>query len=1010
MLSPAETRLLLLLASSESRSEADRSNGILESACRAEPERALTSPLARSLFRLSRSPSSSNKVQLGIDPVTSEQSDEVDLLAIGVAALHAYAQINWVGPSLDLSPLSLFSPSSSNDATEQELNDAAIDALAYGGEPVYHLSKQTPFLYLALQIFGLVRSPFSSPTTATTTTTTTTTGGGPSLEKPYGRQWQLESVKVWRLRAGIMWIKVLDEPVPLPSFVANDAHEFRLGLVVSPPREDDDDNRRRRTIRSSVTLSLSILSTLLSRASPHSTAQKEASNLARQAADEVGLEWELTGRKGKRTKWQVDEKTQLVVLARDGSPQLARDKGTKNVAADETDGDEVRTQEGGGGAGDPVSSSSSKMPENFALNDDTLLERTAFTPVAAAEGTTVGESTDGAGADLSSIDPSDQPTISPFSQSVLLSLALATLPAPTSLMNLSADVLSTSQISSFVARVLLDSQNWSVHSMALLLRCRAEAGRSRTVERGVLQMQALVDQLKDGSPTEVSAISSAVKPEDVASARDRLVEFHALALPPAWEMEKELAVRYMSLGIVKSALEIFTRLEMWEEVARCWMTLERPDRGVEIIKELLAGGKHESDIVMNDRKGDGARVFRGGEQYEAKLWCTLGELEREPKHYERAWDVSGQTSSRAQRSLGAVYYARNEYALARTSLRLALAINPLFPRTWFMLGCCEMRLEDWAGAQESFGRAVGLENDDAQSWSNLASCHLRRGEVEGDADADEDLDEVDQGLDSTGTRRVDDDEGAEATTTTAAENEDDRAARVKLPFSRKRAAYQCLRQSIKYSYDSWRLWYNYMVVAVDVGEMSEACRSLDRIIGMRINKDGEGAIDFEVLDRLVDAVTRGQEDVNEDGEVVTIDPNVGRGLFPRVERVIAQTILPNLSNSPRVFLAHARLLMWQADYAGALDAHLKAYRALVVGNEAIEHDRDKFVEATERVHEVVEMLENLGTKDGKDGDMIAKDWKFQARSLVRTFLGRTKGAFEDEPEYEKLKDLVAELR
>jgi hypothetical protein len=56
------------------------------------------------------------------------------------------------------------------------------------------------------------------------------------------------------------------------------------------------------------------------------------------------------------------------------------------------------------------------------------------------------------------------------------------------------------------------------------------------------------------------------------------------------------------------------------------------------------------------------------------------------------------------------------------------------------------------------------------------------------------------------------------------------------------------------------------------------------------------------------------------------------------------------------------------------------------------------------------MLENLGTKDGSNGEMIAKDWKFQARSLVRTFLGRTKGAFEDEPEYEKLKDLLQELR
>ncbi|GAA5989416.1 hypothetical protein JCM5350_000697 [Sporobolomyces pararoseus] len=941
-LEPVETALLTLTAPPAT------SSAIVQSACTAEPEAALKSELARSILRLEKN--STGKVLAGVDWSRLEDNhNEEDLLAIGVAALHAYAQVNWVGPSLELSPLDLFVSNSSN-ITEQELNDSAIDSLAFAGEPVYHLSKKTLFLYLSLQIFGLVPSPFSP---------TPSTPPSPSLDKPYGPDWKkLQSIKIWRLRAGVMWIKILDEPVPLPSFVALEAHELRLLL---PSRNSP--------IRASLTLSLSILSTLLSRSSPHSTAQKEASNLARQSAEEVGLEWELTGRKGKRTKWQVDEKTQLVVLARDGSsPQQ--------------------------GKKEEVSTTTEKVPENFALNDDTLLERTAFSPV----------STDGAGNDLSSIDPSEQPTISPFSQSVLLSLALATLPAPTSLMNLSADVLSTSQISSFVARVLLDSQNWSVHSMALLLRCRAEAGRSRTVERGVLQMQALVDQLKDGSPTEVSAISSAVKPQDIASARDRLVQFHSLALPPAWEMEKELAVRYMSLGIVKSALEIFTRLEMWEEVARCWMTLERPDRGVEIIKELLAGGKAESDVVMNERKGEGARVFRGGEKYEAKLWCTLGELEREPKHYEKAWEVSGKSSSRAQRSLGAVYYSKNEYEKARESLRLALAINPLFPRTWFMLGCCEMRLEDWAGAQESFGRAVGLENDDAQSWSNLASCHLRRGEVEGDTDEAEDLDGLDEGLDSTGTRRREKEEKK------IEESEDAKEARIKLPFSRKRAAYQCLRQSIKYSYDSWRLWYNYMVVAVDVGEMSEACRSLDRIIGMRINKDGEGAIDFEVLDRLVDAVTRGQEDVNEDGEVVTIDPNVGRGLYPRVERLIKETILPNLSNSPRVFLAQARLCLWQADYAGALDAHLSAYRSLVVGNESIEHDKDKFVEATQRVEEVVEMLENLGTKDGKDGEMIAKDWKFQARSLVRTFLGRTKGAFEDEPEYEKLKELLAELR
>ena len=55
------------------------------------------------------------------------------------------------------------------------------------------------------------------------------------------------------------------------------------------------------------------------------------------------------------------------------------------------------------------------------------------------------------------------------------------------------------------------------------------------------------------------------------------------------------------------------------------------------------------------------------------------------------------------------------------------------------------------------------------------------------------------------------------------------------------------------------MWYNYMVVAMDVGELSEACRALARMVRMRIEKDGVAAIDIEVLNKLVDAVTRGHE-------------------------------------------------------------------------------------------------------------------------------------------------------
>lgn len=947
-LSPTESALLALSTPPEDASQ------LVQGACTADPAPVLTSSFARSLFRVKKDEASN--VSFGVKFGAEGDYAEQDLLAVGVAALHAFAQINWTGPTLTLSPLELFAEEDCAELTESQINEAAIDVLAYCGEPAYHLAKSAAFLVIALQIFGLLPSPFE-PSSADLPQPSS------SVTRPYHSAWSnTPSIKIWRLRAGIMWLKVLDEPVPLPAFVTSEATALRTTLPSNSPD------------RSALSLSLSLLAFLLSRSSPHSSAQREASNLARAAAEEEGLEWTLTGRMGKRTKFQIDEKTQLVVLARDRSLQKPKSVETEDK------NEPKQTQD------------AAKVPEVLALNDDTLLERTAFT----------GETVATQSSALEDIDPAEQPSISSFSQSILLSLSLSTLPQPTSLMNLSADVLSTSQVASFVARVIADPQNWSVHSMALLLRCRAEAGRSRTIERGVLQMQALVDQLKDGSPTETSAISSAVKAEDMASARDRLSQFHALALPPAWELERELATRYASLGITKSSLEIFTRLEMWEEVAKCWMSLERPDKGIEVIKDLLSGGRAETDLVTDMRKGSGAMRFRGGEKREAKLWCTLGELENNPDHYAKAWSVSNHTSSRAQRSLGAVHWAKQEWEAAQKSFRLALAINPLFPRTWFVLGCCEMRMEDWAGAQESFGRCVALEDDDAESWSNLASCHLRRGEIEGDGNVEKDLDldEVESGVNSTGL--------VGAGTAASGPPEDDKDAKVKLPFSRKRAAFHCLKQAIKHSYDSWRMWYNFMIVAVDVGEMSEACRALGRIIDMRVAREGEHAIDLEVLERLVDAVTKPLDtDTDDDGHV---NPNYGRGLLPRVERLFTTTILPHVNNSPRVFLAQARLYLWQGDYAGALDAHLKAYRAGVATDETVEHDRAKFDEAVAKVEDVVSMLENLGSKEKSDGELVAKDWKYQARSLVRTFLGRTKDAFEDEPGYEKLQDLVKELR
>lgn len=80
----------------------------------------------------------------------------------------------------------------------------------------------------------------------------------------------------------------------------------------------------------------------------------------------------------------------------------------------------------------------------------------------------------------------------------------------------------------YVAYVLENpNHNWLIYSMALLLRSRLEKERTRTVERSCYQLQVLVDQIKDQSPTFT----------------DRYKFFWLLAYPSNLELQRELGKR-----------------------------------------------------------------------------------------------------------------------------------------------------------------------------------------------------------------------------------------------------------------------------------------------------------------------------------------------------------------------------------------------------------------------------------------------------------------------------------
>lgn len=1001
--------------------------------------------------------------------------DDIDsqwqALQVAAASLTIFVQINWTGPGIvdDWRPAALlrwadpsaFGPRKvtidreddidEDKRLEDGLNAAATDALTLSGEPAYHLCEQPFFLTLAVRILeALNKAPGSSKQAKSLTP-------------------KLETLPWWTLRAAHVRNRVLDTPVPLPDSILQPvdaliaSFDSRATDFVASAAADNSAGEPWQLLKARLLIERGL-------AVSKTGHDKEANDYFVKSAQATGLKYELSGALGKRTKFQKDEKTILVVLAESSRDTLGQDAGNEvgqaeeeedaNAAAEAEDAvGELPVPSSSGWNAAPAPGQRSDMPSNYALNDENLLEQTRFTSNAKTKEA------------IKQRDPNKQPALAPLDQCILLALSLF-------ISNMSPEHgLTASQISAFVSRVALHPRNWSVYTMALLLRSRLEATRTRTAERSVLQLQALLDQM----------------PTADSPAPERLAYFFQLDLPAKWEMQAELAKRYATLGVLRSALEIYERIELWEEVVQCLGALGRQEEGIDVVKDLLEGRKTEADQVVVNKKTSGLEPTQPRRLINAarkgKLWCLLGDLEPDhaESHYMTGWEVSGHHSSRAARSLGGVAFAKKDYPTAIRWLHRALKISALMPRSWFMLGCAYMRREEFGRAARSFRRATAIDEEDGEAWNNLASCYLRLAadgdslvvqDIEDDAvGVDEDGNEEEDGSSDAGSTRtamsvtsdrtITTDSGVELSENEQEDDDEELAAQLSerrqtrlTPFILKTLAHRCLKHSLRYSPDSWRVWSNLMIVSIDIGELREACSALSKVVRIKARAGGagrlqEGDIDWDVVQRLVDAVIRApgssaaevaapnesaaaaaaaavpvSEPVTSyqdavasaasvpvsSGDAETMarssNPNVGRGLYPAVLDLFTNVLLPALS-SPQMHRAHARLLVWRKEYHGAVEAHLAAFRCSVASPTSAISAEDPAALWRESVAEVKETVDSLETLAGllgahggeEGGEEEERKTRFKARSLVRTFLARNRDNWEDTPEWDELVSL-----
>ena len=463
-----------------------------------------------------------------------------NLVAIGVAALHAFLQSNVTGPPLHWQVSSTLFPGRICDEPEslRSLKRKILRSLTVDGEAIYSLTPHVELFVLAKRILNQEHLVLD--------------------HGPY--RWQRLRVNFWH--QGML----NDVSVSLQQSIYSDLEAVGQSSLHQEPEVRAEYFLERAAINTYFGFDVKAREDLVA------------------AARVTRFEFVLTGRLGKRTKFQQDDLSQLVVLAR-SAPRIGDEKRSPPYAV--LDGRFTPEAQ-------QANSSLTANPLNLNLNDDTLLEAISFSkePTSSTrEDVDIPES-------LSSIDPANQPLLQPLDSIILLATA-------SSITNNSPqDGLTREETLPYATRVLQGKGiNWQIYTQALLVRSRIEGYRSRTVERGVLQLQAVVDQvIAETTPSEGSAEASDRAPDGTTSTTtflpkpkasesapvsERLLYIHQLASPTRWKLEAELADRWVSLGGLRTALEIYERLEMWAEVALCWAASDREDEACKIIRRQL---------------------------------------------------------------------------------------------------------------------------------------------------------------------------------------------------------------------------------------------------------------------------------------------------------------------------------------------------------------------------------------------------------------------------------------
>ncbi|XP_067681925.1 tetratricopeptide repeat protein 27-like [Haliotis asinina] len=553
---------------------------------------------------------------------------QLEVLLVGASCLQLFVQNNWTGPLTDTQVTEYLTPSvcqSHKAFIENILNDLSLD-----GAPVYSLARHITYLYLARVIFLCCRDLLKS----------------------------LQTSDWWLMRYIIIHQELLEEKSPtLKAIVLEVIDE----VSKKEPLITSEDNR-----------DVAILFHLEAGHLCHTFYEYKRATTCFSAARKLsGLQVELTGALGKRTKFQQEAKAQLML-------KVMRPDTDSSTGTFESKTSEII------------------IPKNVALDDDTVLD----------------------GVQLSETDQELCVRLSQLDQAVVFGIM------EDYKRKMAIERLTEEEILTYVVGIIDHMTCWCVGTTCLALRSKLQWDSQRRVERSMNQYEELVSQTDRPNPpvSRRQSLFYASKMPSIWHLQKNLATLllslglvgAGLEIYERLHMWEDAIACYQKMGKVEKAESLIREQLEVKETPNLYCFLGDVTRNV--------AHYHKAWELSNRRSARAMRclgyLYFGKQEYAQSMECFEKSLEVNALQIP-VWFTYGCTAMTVEK-----------YEEAAAAFRRCVNIEADNFEAWGNLSSCLVRMKKLPAAFKVLKDAIKYSFDNWRLWDNYLTIGTDIGEFE----------------------------------------------------------------------------------------------------------------------------------------------------------------------------------------------------------------------------------------------------------------------------------------